>query len=144
MLEAQNTQIVKDAYAAFVRGDIASILDILDDSVQWEAVKGTEGVAPHAGLRRGRAAVAEFFKQVNDGMTFETFEPREFVAQGDLVVAIGRYAGQVKATSRRFSSDWVMAFMIRNGRVVDFREFTDSAQLVRAFAQVPAAAGQPA
>lgn len=139
MSEVRNTQVVKDAYAAFLRGDVNAILSSLDEAVEWEAVKGTEGVAPHAGLRRGRAAIAEFFKQVNDGVVFETFEPREFVAQGDMVVVIGRYRGTVKSTSRPFSADWVMAFRIRDEKVVQFREWTDSAQLVRAFAHEAAA-----
>ena len=30
MSEARNTQIVKDAYAAFLRGDIAAILAMVD------------------------------------------------------------------------------------------------------------------
>jgi len=135
MSEASNTQIVKEAYSAFLRGDVNAILDALDDAVEWEAVKGTEGVAPHAGLRRGRAAVEAFFKQVNDSILFETFEPREFIAQEDMVVAIGRYVGTVKPTRRPFSSEWVMAFTIRDGKVVRFREWTDSAQLVRAFGE---------
>jgi len=144
MSEARNTQIVKDAYAAFVRGDIGAILNSLDDAVEWEAVKGAEGVAPHAGLRRGRAAVAEFFGQVADNIHFDTFEPREFVAQGDMVVAIGRYTAKVKSTSRSLSSDWVMAFKIRDGKVVQFREWTDSARLVWAFGGAPASSAASA
>lgn len=133
MSEAQNTQVVKDAYAAFQRGDINTILGSLDDAVVWEAVKGTEGVVPTAGVRRGRPAVGEFFSQVNDSITFDVFEPREFVAQGDTVVTIGQYRGKAKSTGRPFSSDWVMVFTFRNGKVVRFREFADSAAFVRAF-----------
>jgi len=33
MQEAQNTQVVKDAYAAFGRGDIASVLTALSDDI---------------------------------------------------------------------------------------------------------------
>ena len=46
MSEAQNTQLVKDAYAAFQRGDITAILNMLDDAVDWHGVIGTEGVLP--------------------------------------------------------------------------------------------------
>ena len=134
MSEADNTRIVKDAYAAFARGAIGEILNLLDDNVEWEAVKGAEGVAPYAGLRQGRPAIAEFFQLVDQYVKFDAFEPREFVAQGDQVVAIGRYSGSVNPTRRPFASDWVMVFTVRNGKVVRFREFADSAQLVNAFA----------
>lgn len=134
MSESANTQVVKDAYAAFQRGDIDAVLALVDDNVEWEAVKGTEGVVPTAGLRRGRRGVAEFFSQLAASGEFQSFEPREFVAQGDQVVSIGEYEMTVRSTSRRVKAEWVMVFTIRNGRIARFREWTDSAQLIRAYA----------
>ena len=133
MSEARNTQIVKDAYAAFLRGDIAAILAMVDDAVQWQGVIGTEGVLPQAGLRQGRDAVAEFFSQVDATVGFDEFAPSEFIAQGDQVAVVGSYRGRAKTTGQRFETVWVMVFTIRDGKIARFREFTDSAQLVRAF-----------
>ena len=133
MSEARNTETVKECYAAFQRGDIATILSKLDDAVEWEGVKGTEGVAPHAGVRRGRGAVTEFFQIVGSTIEFHAFEPKEFVAQGDTVVAIGSYRATVKTTKKSIASDWAMIFNFRDGKITRFREFTDSAQLVRAY-----------
>ena len=133
MSEAQNTQAVKDAYAAFGRGDVNAILAVVDDSIEWEGVKGAEGVAPQAGLRRGKAAVGQFFQQVGSTLDFQAFEPKEFVAQGHTVVAIGSYKATVKATKRQTASDWTMVFDFRDGKIVRFREFTDSAAVVRAY-----------
>jgi ketosteroid isomerase-like protein len=133
MSAEQNTQVVKDAYAAFLRGDIAAILASVADDVEWEGVKGAEGVVPQAGVRHGKAAVAQFFQQVDETITFETFEPREYVADGDTVVAIGRYSGKAKPTGRGLAGDFAMVFTVRDGKVARFREFTDSAMLVRAF-----------
>ena len=128
MAEAENTQLIKDAYAAFQRGDIAAILNSCDDNVEWQGVIGTEG-----GLRRGHAQVAEFFKQVAETTDFVSFEPKEFVAQGDKVVALGSYSAKMKPSGQSYASDWVMLFTVRNGKVAAFREFSDSAQLVRAY-----------
>ena len=44
------------------------------------------------------------------------------------------YAARVKATGGRFESDWVMVLTLREGRVSEFREFTDSHQVIGAFA----------
>lgn len=134
MSESRNTQVVKDAYAAFGRGDVKTILELLTDDVQWEGVKGAEGVARHSGVRRGKPAVAEFFGQVGSDIAFDQFEPREFVAQGDAVVAVGRYRGAVRSSGGRFDADWVMIFNFRDGKVSRFREFTDSAQIIRSYA----------
>ena len=139
MSEAQNVQVVKNAYAAFQRGDINGVLAVLDNNVDWHPVKGAEGVAPHAGQRRGRAAVGEFFAELAKTMEFTKFEPKEFIAQGDQVVAIGEYAGRVTPTGRSIASDWVMVFTVRDGKVTRFREWTDSAQLVKAYGATAAA-----
>ena len=133
MTEATNMQVVKDAYAAFQRGDIDGVLALVDDSVEWEAVKGTEGVVPTAGVRRTRRGVAEFFSQLAQWADFQQFEPREFIAQGDQVAVVGDYSARVKGTGRSLACDWVMVFDVRNGRITRFREWTDSAQLVRAY-----------
>jgi ketosteroid isomerase-like protein len=137
MNESQNTKLVQEAYAAFSRGDVAGILATLDDQIVWKPVTGAASYVPTAGQRRGKAAVAEFFKLVAESMQFSSFEPREFVAQGDKVVALGHYVGKA-STGGHFESDFAMIFTIRNGRIVEFQEMQDSAALNAAFA--PAAA----
>lgn len=137
MREAENTTLVKQAYAAFGRGDIQGVLDTLHPDVVWTAVIGASAAVPTAGERRGRGAVAEFFAALGRSMTFEVFEPREFVAQGDKVVALGHYRARTGA-GRPFESDWVMIFTIADGKVTRFQEFTDVAALNAAFEAVPA------
>jgi ketosteroid isomerase-like protein len=44
----------------------------------------------------------------------------------------GHYAAKTPA-GKRFVSDWVMVFALRNGKVVSFQEFTDSAAIDRAY-----------
>ena len=132
----RNTQVVKDAYAAFLRGDVAAILNVLTDDVEWEGVKGTEGTLPQAGLRRGKAEVARFFQEVDSSTQFERFEPQEYIAQGESVAVVGTYSGIAKTNGQRSSSDWVMVFTMRDGKVARFREFCDSAALVRAYGGV--------
>jgi ketosteroid isomerase-like protein len=129
MQESQNTKVVQDAYAAFGRGDVTAILDLLDDAVVWRPIAGAGKHVPTAGERRGKAAVGEFFRSLGEGTVFETFEPKEFFAQGQKVVALGHYTGLVKPTGRRYASDWAMVFTLRNGKVVDFHELCDSAAI---------------
>lgn len=133
MQEAQNTAVVQQAYAAFGRGDIAGVLDLLHDDIQWHPVIGAGPHVPFAGARRGKAAVAEFFRIVSETETFEQFEPRDFVAQGDRVVALGHYRAKAHATGKALESDWAMAFRLRDGKVAEFQEFTDSAAVNAAF-----------
>ena len=134
MSEAQNTTVVQDAYAAFGRGDIPTLLGYMTDDILWQAVIGAGSHVPFSGERHGKAAVGEFFRRVAETEEFEQFEPREFVAQGDQVVAIGYYRAKTRTTGKTFASPFVMVFTLRGGKISAFREFSDSAAINAAFA----------
>ena len=133
MHEAQNTKIVQDAYAAFGRGDIPALLATIDENVVWHGVYGTGSHVPTSGVRRGKAAVAEFFKQVAESVNFSTFEPKEFIATGDNVVTLGHYTATTPI-KKSFDSDFAMVFTVRNGKITHFQEFCDSAAINSAYA----------
>jgi uncharacterized protein len=139
MQEAQNTKVVQEAYAAFGRGDVQGILDRLTDDVIWKAVYGAAAHVPTSGERRGKAAVATFFKQLAETVKFSRFEPKEFIATGDKVVALGSYNGTT-SIGRSFESDFAMVFTLKNGKVSLFQEFCDSAAINAAYAVAGAVA----
>jgi ketosteroid isomerase-like protein len=139
MDEAQNTRVVQDAYAAFGRGDIPALLSHIDDDVVWTGVYGAAPYVPTSGERRGKAAVGEFFKQVAEHVNFNEFAPKEFIATGDKVVALGKYAATT-SMKKSFASDFAMVFTVRNGKVTRFQEFCDSAAVNAAYTPDPAAA----
>ena len=131
MGESSNVEVVQQAYAAFGRGDIAALLDTFSNDIDWET-PGAPRV-PYGGHYAGREDVARFFEELGKTAEFERFEPREFVAQGDKVVALGHYAGRGRNTGRPFATDWAMVFTVRNGKIVVFREYFDTANLGAAF-----------
>ena len=133
MGEQQNTEIVRQAYAAFGRGDIPALLDLLHDDIEWQAVIGAAPHVPTAGKRRGKQAVAEFFRILSQTVEFSRFEPREFIAQGDQVVILGSYEGRAKATGRTFAEEWAMVETFSNGKIVRFREYVNAAAINEAF-----------
>src|SRR5947209_16685031 len=131
MSEQQNTNLVQRAYENFKSGDIQAVLGLLSDDVQWQ-LPGIEGV-PFAGKHHGREQVAQFFSTLAKAQEVREFEPREFVAQGDKVVALGHYAWRVKASGREFESDFAHVFSVREGRIASFKEYTDTAAATAAY-----------
>lgn len=125
MNEQQNVKLVQQAYESFGRGDIQGLLNSLSDQVEWRTPK-PQGV-PFGGDYRGRDQVGRFFSELNQHEEVTRFEPREFIAQGDRVVVCGSYACKARATGRTAESDWVHLFTVRNGKVVKFQEFFDTA-----------------
>jgi ketosteroid isomerase-like protein len=132
MQEAQNTKVVQEAYAAFSRGDIQTLLTYLADDIVWAGVYGAGSHVPTSGVRHGKSAVAEFFKQVAENVQFLQFEPKEYVATGDKVVALGHYAANTPI-KKGFESDFAMVFTLENGKVTHFQEFCDSAAVNAAY-----------
>lgn len=137
MTPEQNTSVVAQAYANFKSGNIESLLDLLSDTIEWELPE-LAGV-PTAGKRQGRAGVADFFSKLAETQSLVNFEPREFVAQGNKVVVLGSYTWQVKSSRGEFTSDWAHVFSLKNGKIVRFQEYTDTAAVARAYAYSAAA-----
>ena len=128
MSEQQNLELVRQGYAAFGRGDIEGIVKLLDSHVSW-VTPGPEDV-PTAGTRRGHAAVRQFFATLLSTFDITSFEPRDFLTQGDKVVVLGNSAEGPRGTGRTVDFRWVHIFTVRNGLVVSFEERADVSALV--------------
>lgn len=137
MNEQQNTQIVKQAYDNFKSGDIEAVLSLVSEDADWRLPK-VENM-PQTGQRRGLEQITEFFSLLAETQEFSEFEPREFVAQGDRVVALGHYAWKAKETGRSFESNFVHVFTVRNGKITGFDEYFDTATAAAAFSKAQAA-----
>ena len=131
MSEQDNTRVVQQAYQSFGEGNIPGILALLAEDVQWR-LPDMENV-PMGGERRGREGVGRFFALLAENQEAQQFEPQHFIAQGEKVVALGRYTWRVKKTGRTFSSEWAHVFTVREGRVVAFHEYLDTALAVAAY-----------
>ena len=123
MSEASHVDVVKAIYAAFGRGDVATILGHLDPEVQWQ-VNGPPTIAG-MGLSRGHAGVLEFFGALSK-VEMLAYEPRTFLADGDSVVVLGWEKGRYRDTGRSWEAHWAQAFRFVAGRVVSYTEYIDS------------------
>ena len=126
-----NVQIIKDAYNNFQNGNIEGILNSLSEDVEWITPEIEN--ASFGGTRHGHSGAAEFFRLMDEAEQTTKFEPKEFIADGDRVVALGTYGATVKETGRSYESDWVHVFTVKDGKITSFTEFFDNALASRAF-----------
>jgi uncharacterized protein len=126
-----NITLVQSLYAAFGRGDIATLVAAMAPDVEWEVV-GRSSDYPVLGKRKGPQGVQAFFRLVGEQQQASEFAPGEFHASGDKVFVTGHYAWTIKKTGRKVSADWIHAFTVKGGKVTAFREFTDTAQFAEA------------
>jgi ketosteroid isomerase-like protein len=117
----------------FKSGDIETLLNMCSEDITWrlpELENSTFG-----GKRIGRKGVIEFFSLLDDAQENLQFEPQEFIAQGDKVVVLGRYSYRIKATGKKFDTDFVQVMTIKDGKLTGFQEYMDTAAVNRAYLQ---------
>ena len=137
MNETTNTQTIQRAYDCFGQGNVAGILAELTSDVIWHVAPVNE--VPYTGTRNGQAGAADFFATMAECEDTLQFEPREFIAQGDKVAVVGHYAGRVKTTGREYETYFVHVFVMREGKIARFDEYTDTAAIASAFVKVQSA-----
>jgi|SRR5581483_4792500 len=130
MSAEQNIKTAQAGYDAFKRGDIPGVLANLDEAIEW--VTPELPAMAGSGKKRGHAGVLEFFQSVNDCWNFEAFEPREFIARGDVLAVQGYYRAKARKTGLAAEAEWVMVWRFRDGKCTHFQEYTDTAALTKA------------
>jgi tellurite methyltransferase len=124
-----NSQLIRGLYEAFTRGDVASVLGAFSPGIVWHEAEGF----PHGGTYHGPDAIVKnIFMTL--GAEWDPFElaPHQFVAEGDTVVVMGQYSGKYRATGKRFSAPFAHCWKVRDGKVVEFRQYTDTVLVQRA------------
>ncbi|WP_303310432.1 nuclear transport factor 2 family protein [Hymenobacter sp. BT730] len=132
MNEQQNTQTVQEGYSFFNKGDIPNLLTLFTDDIEF-ILPGAADTIPYAGVFRGKEQVTTFFTKLHDAIQYERFEPQDFIAQGQKVVALGYSKGQTRSNGQIFEEEWAHVFELRDGKISRFQSFTDTAALVQAF-----------
>ena len=125
MSEQSNVDVTRKIYDAFSRGDIAGILSLLDP--QADLVFEGSPTIPWTGTWRQREGWTNFFQAVGTNMDDVKLAMEPFAAQGDKVVAAGRYQARVKATGKAIDSPLVHLWTIKNGLVIRCQEMTNTA-----------------
>lgn len=132
MSEQENTQTAKDAYAAFGRGDIPAVLEVMTGDIEW-VFPGPADVIPMAGTHTGKEAVGAWFGTLDANLEFQVFEPREFIAQGDKLVALVYIENTVRKNGGKLAVHEAHLWTFRDGKVARFQVYTDTEAAAAAF-----------
>ena len=110
-----NAQRIADAYDAFSRGDLQSVLDTWTDDIVWHVRGSIEAVA---GDKRGKIEITEFLGELmraTDG-TFALEVDRVF-ADDECAVVIARQKGM--AAGESIDSLVTHVYSLRDGKVCE-------------------------
>jgi ketosteroid isomerase-like protein len=114
------TDVVSGAYAAFGRGDIPAILDMLAPDVNWHVPEAV----PHGGSFHGPDAVGGFFEGIGERWEDFRIETGDLLEGGHEVACIGRGEGTLRGAGPA-SYGFAHVFTVADGKITRFREYVD-------------------
>jgi ketosteroid isomerase-like protein len=122
----ENTRLAQSAYEAFGRGDMPALAEVMADDIEWVS-PGDPNHDPLAGTFRGKDQVLGWFGKLAETLDFQTFEPRDFIAQGDKVVSIVYAEATARSTGRSFVQDEAHVWTFRGRELAHFQVYLDTA-----------------
>jgi ketosteroid isomerase-like protein len=125
-----NVQLVQGAYDAFGRGDLPAVLAVMDPDIEWREAEGNPYQLSGEAWKGPDAIVENLFvKMAVDFDGSFAIHPKTFHDAGDSVIVEGRYTGTFKATGKNLDAQYCHVFTMRDGKLVHFQQFVDTAQL---------------
>ncbi len=119
-----NVDVIRGLYDAVARGDVPTVLAGLDANVEWTEAAGF----PYAGTYIGPDAVLNnVLARIGTDWDGYTITPQDFIDGGEQVVVPGLYAGTYKATGKSFEAEFAHIWSLRDGKVIRFHQYVDSA-----------------
>jgi len=129
-MSQENLEIVRDAAAAFNRGDPDAWIEYMADDIDYRAA---EGALDDAGPMHGKDAVRAHLQDWLDMFDDFKSEPLELVDAGeDQVIAVLRISGRAKLSGVETDLTYAALYTIRDGKVTRGREYWTKEQALEA------------
>ena len=127
MMTTQNQtgrEVVDRLYECFSRGDVAGVIALIDP--QGTLIFEGAPSIPWTGTFREPSGWMRFFEALTGTVEDLPVQMTPFAADGERVVYVGRYRGQVRASGRTIDSPLVHCWTVRDGLIVECLEFTNT------------------
>jgi ketosteroid isomerase-like protein len=124
-----NLEIVQSLYQAFAEQDREQILAIFDPGIEWLQNEGFPGGGRFVGAEAVMDGVFGRLGREWEGWGAEVYR---WLDAGESIVALGEYHGTNRATGRAMTAAFAHVLWVREGRVVRFEQYADTAKIVAA------------
>lgn len=125
-----HVEAVKGFYRAVAAGDVPGILSLLHGELDWTEA---EGFPYYSGTWTRPEQVVQnlLVPLMRDWENFSAVA-REFIAEGERVVALGVYGGTNRASGRTLRAPFAHVWRIADGKLQGFAMYTDTLLVDRA------------
>lgn len=125
-MAATPREVAEISYKAYREGDVATLLGLLADEVEWEFVAPQHHLR-YAGRRRTKPDIQQVFEHMAADEEVLLFEAREYIECGEKLVVIGEVAGRGRHDGKSYRFPWCHVFTIIDGKIVRWLGFYDTA-----------------
>jgi ketosteroid isomerase-like protein len=135
--------IVNELHRAYRMGDGERVAALVHDDIDW-CIHGPARIFPFEGPRRGKAQVMEVLASIGSQFALQRYEPEIVIVEGDRAATLVQTSFVQRSTGRTLSLRLVNFLRIENGQVIEFKEFSDTFDVVEqamgSWLEVPAIA----
>lgn len=133
--QSENVSILQRAYRAWSdtkAADIDCWVSIVAEDARLTSLADGTASLPFTRRRSGRSEIIEYLEELTKDWQMIFYRIDEYIAERDRVVAIGSTAWKNKLTSKIVTTPKIDVWRMRDGKVVEFAEFYDTARLYAA------------
>jgi uncharacterized protein len=125
---------IRGLYDAFARGDVPAVLGMFSPDLVWNEAENSlyADRNPYVGPQ---AVLEGVFMRIGMEWNGYSVGAEEIIGSGETVIAQGRYRGTYKATGAVVNAQFLHVWKLRDGLVVSFQQYTDTAQFRDAVAK---------
>lgn len=130
--EARNVAILKEAYRLWheTKGkSVSHWISICADAIEFGSIAQNIRSVPYMTTYEDVATLAKYFSGLVVDWEMLEFRTENFVAQGDRVVMLGRCSWRARKNGVVVWTPKADSFRMKNGKIVSFYEFFDTAQV---------------
>ena len=129
--EERNTAILKEAHQQWndtKGGSIDHWLSLMEEIIDFRSLGDGDGGLNFMKQDESRADMRRYFKGLFESFEMIHYTMTDYIAQNDTVVAVGTCAWRALATGKTVECPKVDIVKFRDGKIIAFHEFFDTAK----------------
>src|SRR5436305_8394390 len=120
---------VIELHKAYLAGDAEKVASMIHDDIDW-VIHGPAHLFAFEGPRCGKAAVLETLAAIGQQFELKRYEQELLIVEGERAAVLSQTAFVQRATGRTLAMQLVNFLRVVDGKIIEFREFSDTFDVV--------------
>jgi ketosteroid isomerase-like protein len=126
---AQTRAVVQELHKAYREGSAERVAALIHDDIDW-CIYGPSRVFAFEGPRRGKAQVMDVLAAIGQQFELKRYEHELLIVEGERAAVLSQTSFVQRATGRTLSIRLINFIRVRDSKIIEFREFSDTFDVV--------------